>query len=161
MAIEFCRHALDLDEDYWSPHAWLGLALAWRGDVAAGIEHLETSQRIEVTPIGMALLASVYAMDGQIARSRATLEELVEYYEDANYVCPYEIATVFIALGDPETAFDYLDMAVTARSDCMPFMGSDPRMDALRDEPHFDEIMKAVDHPMRGRIPPPLETPRN
>jgi serine/threonine protein kinase/TolB-like protein/lipopolysaccharide biosynthesis regulator YciM len=154
VAIEFCRHALDLDEDYWAPQAWMGLTLAWQGDTRAGIAYLESAEEGGATPVCMALLASVYAMDGQTAKAQSKLQELVDFFEDANYVCPYEIATVFIALGDTETALDYLDMAVTARSECMPFMGSDPRLDPLRDDPHFDQIMRVIEHPMHGQPVP-------
>ncbi len=154
VAIEFCQHALDLDDTYWSPYAWMGLALAWDGDVKAGIVALEEAYRLEPkAPIALALLASVYAMDGQTERANQKLDELLDW-ADAHYVCPYEIATVFVALGDFERAIEFVEHAEIARSECIPIMAVDLRMDVLRDEPGFNAVMERVGHPLYGKPSP-------
>ncbi len=121
--------------------------MAWKGDLEGSIEQLKYSETLETNPMTMTFLASAYAMNGQIELCHRKLDELIEYY-DTTYTCPYEIATVFVALGDNETAFVYLEKAIHAQSGCIPFMGVDPRMAEIRKMPEYQQIMRGIEHPM-------------
>jgi tetratricopeptide (TPR) repeat protein len=166
VAIEFCQHAIDLDDDYWSPHAWMGLALTFEGEYDAALVHLEEAWRLESdSPIALALLASAYAKKGLhendpalIEKAKAHRDTLVDWFE-AEYICPYELATVFVALGEMEEALSWVEMAEKASSECIPFMGVDIRMDELRDEQRFNDVMERVGHPLFGEPKPWIEAP--
>ncbi|MHC5028047.1 MAG: protein kinase domain-containing protein [Planctomycetota bacterium] len=156
LAIEICTHALDLDKDWFAPKAWLGLALGWQGESTrkAGIELLQEAYEAQnESPIVLACLAGLCAEDGQEARARTLLQELVDW-SNARYVCPYEIATVFIALGEYDTAIEYLHNAVDASSECMPFIGTDIRLDPIRDDIDLKQIMRGIDHPLAEKPSP-------
>ncbi|MHC5028608.1 MAG: protein kinase domain-containing protein, partial [Planctomycetota bacterium] len=158
LAIEICQDALDLDVEYWSAHAWMGLAMMWNGDMDEGIVHLEEARRLEPeSPIPLTLLASAYGFKGRmnndarlVALAKEQLEEL-KLWKDSHYICPYEIATVFLALGDQASAISFIQDAEVARSECIPFMAVDPRTDVIRDHPDIQAIMKRIDHPLFGK----------
>jgi tetratricopeptide (TPR) repeat protein len=163
VAIEFCRDALDLDDHYWAPHAWMGLAMAWEGDLENAIIHMEMAYELEKSPVGLALLASVYAMKGRrdddpmlIEKAEAHLRTLLDLAE-VEYICPYELATVFLALGDVDSALEWVDLAEEARSECIPYMGVDIRMDEVRDDPRFQGVMERAKHPLHGKPRPWLK----
>ena len=77
------------------------------------------------------------------------LEELLELTQ-ARYTCPFEVATVFMALGRRQEALTYLGMAYDSQSECMPFMGTDMRFDELRSDPEYQRIMDDVGVVYRG-----------
>jgi serine/threonine protein kinase/TolB-like protein len=154
VAVEMFERGVSLDEDSWTPHAWMGLALAQKGEIEEGLAHLEIAASVERNPVGLAMLASVYAMDGQEQAAGEILDEITEEWE-ADYVCPYEVATVFIAFGEMDLAIEWLDKGVHAQSECLPFLPVDPRFDPVREQRprDFDRILHDVRHPLAGKPP--------
>ena len=150
VAIEFAEIAFDLDDGYWITHAWYGLSLAWAGRMEEAIAAVDEAVRLNSDmPMALVMKATVYAMAGQTEKATVMLEDLLELTL-ARYTCPFEIATVFLALGRRSEAFEYLHMAYEYQSECMPFLGSDMRMDEIRNDPEYQDIMDAVGVPYRG-----------
>jgi hypothetical protein len=61
-----------------------------------------------------------------------------------HYVCPYEIATIYAGLGNRASALQWLRRAVDDRADCAPWMAPDSKMDPLRSDPRFQELLQQV-----------------
>ena len=59
------------------------------------------------------------------------------------YVCAYEMAAHAI-LGDKDQAIACLRKAYEARSSCMPDLKVDPRLDSLRSDLRFQELLRKV-----------------
>ncbi|MCZ6836496.1 MAG: protein kinase [Planctomycetota bacterium] len=150
IAIEFAEKAFELDDGYWQTHAWYGISLAYADRIDEAIVAVDEAVRLENDiPMARVLQTTVYAMAGRKVEAKVMLDELLDLTR-SGYTCPYEVATVFLALGQTETALEYLNAAVEYRSECMPFLGSDIRMDVLRDHPEFQKIMDDVDVMYRG-----------
>jgi len=64
----------------------------------------------------------------------------------APYVCPYEVAGVHALLGDKDQALDWLGKAYKGRS-CVYWLRQDPRLDSLRSDPRFLELMRNMKFP--------------
>jgi hypothetical protein len=62
-------------------------------------------------------------------------------------VCPYELGTTYLALGDREQALRELENAYQAHSICMTWAKDDPRLDPLRSEPRFQAILQRMSFP--------------
>ncbi len=93
-------------------------------------------------PFSLLLLAQAYARAGRIEDARAALAEAER---SETYVCPYETATAHIALGNLERAFELLiDRAVAIRSNCLIFTRQDPRLEPLRPDPRFAELLETL-----------------
>ena len=93
-------------------------------------------------------LGGVHALAGRPDLAHEMLAEL-ERQGEYRFICPYEVATVYIALGDHDAAFEWMDEAIEARSSCIPNLQADIRLDPIRDDPRFRELL------IRGNREPP------
>ncbi|MHC5024824.1 MAG: TPR end-of-group domain-containing protein, partial [Planctomycetota bacterium] len=144
-AIDYSQRAIDLDPTFSEPYSWLGLALAAQGRFDEAIAALETARGFADSPIIIEFLGGVYAMAGREADAFAMLEEL-DRQSKYRFICPYEIATIYIALGDHDEAFKWLTEAYEERSACVPWLNTDPRLDPIRDDPRFEELQRLTGH---------------
>jgi tetratricopeptide (TPR) repeat protein len=63
------------------------------------------------------------------------------------YFCPYEMATAEAVLGRADEAIAWLQKSVSERSACVPSMKADPRLDSLRADPRFADLLRAANVP--------------
>jgi hypothetical protein len=62
-----------------------------------------------------------------------------------SYVSRYMIATIYTGLGDKDKAFSFLEKAYQERSPDIPyFLKADLRLDPLRSDPRFQDLMHRV-----------------
>lgn len=61
------------------------------------------------------------------------------------YSCSYEVAIAYIFLGRRDTAFQFLEKGYRDRSDCMPMLGVDPRMEEIRSDPRYKELLRRLE----------------
>jgi len=83
--------------------------------------------------------------------NRAKAEEIFRNFlrqSKKNYVSPYMIATIYAELGDKDKAFDFLEKAYQERSPDIPyFLKADLRLDTLRSDPRFQDLVRRVGLP--------------
>jgi DNA-binding winged helix-turn-helix (wHTH) protein/TolB-like protein/Tfp pilus assembly protein PilF len=112
-----------------------GVSAYIRGDTARSIEIMEKGVELaDRAPLALIMLAQAYGYAGQRERVLPLLEEA----DRANiYACPYESAVAYLTIGDKDRAIELLHESVAARSNCLMFLRSDPRMKVLRDDPRY------------------------
>jgi hypothetical protein len=57
------------------------------------------------------------------------------------------LATVYAALGEKDKAFAELNKSYEMRENIMTLTKVDPRLDPLRDDPRFEELLRKVGFP--------------
>ena len=92
------------------------------------------------------MLGGAYAAWGKKEEAKKVLKELTER-AGRRYVCPYEVATIYVGLGERDAAFEWLDKAVEARADCIPWIKPDPKIDPLRSDPRYAALLRRVGLP--------------
>lgn len=93
-------------------------------------------------PLPLLILSQAYARAGRTGEAHAALTE-AEHSD--TYVCPYETAATYVALGDLDRALDLLlNRAVALRSNCLIWTRQDPRLLPLHGDPRFAELLKVV-----------------
>ncbi len=137
------RKALELDERFIPAHGWLGLALGQQRRYAEAIDAFIRALEVDRVPILLAMLAHTYAIAGQDSDALALVGVLDEEAQ-LRYISPYDIAVIHTGLGDTASAIAQLRKAVEDRSAWMVFLNVDPRLDSLRDEPAFGEIVAVL-----------------
>jgi tetratricopeptide (TPR) repeat protein len=141
-ALEQWRKALDLEPNLGTLHTsiWLAYLKTDTGNPVAAAAREEPG---DSTPLDLATVAGIYATTGRRAEAEKLLTKLSEL-SVSRYVCPYEIATAHAALGRHGDAIDWLRKGVDERSVCMPDMKMDPRLDSLRSDPRFQQLLRDV-----------------
>jgi TolB-like protein/DNA-binding winged helix-turn-helix (wHTH) protein len=145
-AIEEEHRALELEPNCYTCRAYLALALAQKGQFAEALMEARRVRLPEATPIDVATAASVIAAAGERAEAERLLSDLRQV-EKKRFVCPYEIATTNLALGARDEAFRWLEKGYEARSICMIWLRVDPRLDPLRSDPRFQDLVRRVGLP--------------
>lgn len=144
-AIEQYRRAIAIEpKSYW-PHLLLGWAYEQAGQSAEAISELQAAGRyFDDNPQALASLAHAYAASGQEDRGRAIASGLMEEAKQ-RYVSPYDMATVYAGLGDPDQAIAWLERAYEDRSGWLAwFLKVDPKFDALRSDPRFRSLLARI-----------------
>jgi len=139
-------HQEKLKRDNHLAASWLGFSYSLSGDPNAAISILEpicSPKEQERLAMAMAALGHAFALAGQKDSARRTLTAL-EQIANERYVCVYEIAVVYAALGEPDRAFEWLYKALAARADCIPFTKFDPRLKSLHPDPRFRQLLKDI-----------------
>jgi len=94
----------------------------------------------------LATTGSVFGLAGARAEAEKLLEELKQVMEQ-RFVCPYEIATTYLGLGQKDEAFRWFEKAYEARSVCMIWLKVDPRIDPVRSDPRLIDLLRRVGFP--------------
>jgi hypothetical protein len=63
------------------------------------------------------------------------------------YVSPYEIAVVYVGLGDKEQAFVWLERAYREHSSWLSYLNVEFRLDPLHSDPRFADLVRRVGLP--------------
>ncbi len=143
------NEALEVDVDYLPAHEWGGLAHSQLGNHDDAIRHLRRAVAITGSPQMRAMLGGVLAVAKHSTEARAIRKELKER-NDIEYVCPYEVATISIGLEEYDQAFEEISEACDDRAECVPYLRADPRLDPIRDDPRFDDVLERVGFEPKG-----------
>ncbi|MEO6334908.1 MAG: tetratricopeptide repeat protein, partial [Pyrinomonadaceae bacterium] len=94
-------------------------------------------------PSMRALLAYAYASAGKANDARAILKEF-DSQAGKRPISQVEIALIYIALGELDRAFEWLEKAFGERAWQLGFLKVEPIFDSLRGEPRFTDLMRRV-----------------
>ncbi len=141
--IELNRKALDLDANFWPAYRDLGLGYEHVGRFADAVAALKKAREIDANPSVLEMLGGAYAAWGKKDEARKVLAELA-VQAGQHYVCAYEVATIHAGLGDKDATLEWLEKGYKDRADCMAWTASDPKLDALRDDPRFKDLIRRL-----------------
>jgi serine/threonine-protein kinase len=143
-AIEQSSRMLDIHVHFYRAYLNMGHAYLELGDVASALEQYRRAQALEGSvPSYDAFVARGLALSGEVDKARRILTGLVERAQE-RYIRPEVLAVGFAALGDTDEAFAQLELALTARSAGLVYLGVDPMYRPLRDDPRFARLMSEV-----------------
>ena len=92
-------------------------------------------------------LGHAYASAGQKSDAQGVLQTLLARAKQS-YASPFDIALVYTALGDKDTAFAWLNRAVADRSTWLVYSKWEPRLDPLRSDPRFQDLLRRLNLPV-------------
>ena len=146
-AIAQCQVVLEMDPSYLPARTQLALAYEQKGMLTEAVSTMEQTRKLagEKTDLPMvhALLAHAYALAGRRADAQSELDVLTAIGQ-RRYVPPSYLAIVYLALGDKDKAFEYLNKTYQDRSEQVLYLGVEPLVDPLRSDPRFDVLLKQV-----------------
>jgi len=141
-AIEQLRKTLDLHPDFGMAHFWLGSVYEQKHMYEEAMAAFQQALRFGAFE-SRAALAHVHAVAGKKAEAHQALEALKDLSRQ-RYVPSYDIAMIYLGLGDHDRAFDWLQRAVDERYGLMAFLKVEPQFDPLRPDPRFAALVRQV-----------------
>jgi tetratricopeptide (TPR) repeat protein len=146
--VEPCLKAIEMDENFALAHDWLGQVYERKGMYEKAIAAFKKGLTIlSNDPETAALLAHAYAVSGNKREAQVILDDLLEHLSQ-RYVSPYHIATVYVGLGNKVRALKWLETAFNDRQNMLILLKHDPRMDNLRSDPRFGELLRRIAKPV-------------
>ena len=142
-AIELARKGLEFEPDSAFTLAFQGVAYAEQGRFHEAVEKVQRAAQLDDSLTILALQAHVLAVAGRKEEARAVIRR-VEEAAKHRYFCPYEIGTVYVSLGDRDTAYDLFRKGTDERADCMPWLGVEPWIDTFRSDPRYPGLVRDI-----------------
>jgi tetratricopeptide (TPR) repeat protein len=143
-AIKQYQRALDLDKDFMRTHLRLGLAYVQeRRYQEALVEYNKAREIAGDTPQINAHIAHVLAVSGKKTEALTALAKLQELAQ-RQYVPPYDIALIYLGLGDKEKAFEWLEKAYSDHSTEMIYFKVDPMFAPLGSDPRYESLLRRM-----------------
>ena len=146
-AVKQFRGAIDIDENHWAPPHFLGRAYEQEGRYNEAIAPLKKADSlIGGNSAMLSAQAHATALAGRRTEARNILAQLLAVRQK-RYVSPYEIAIIHIALGETDQAFEWLERAFREHSGWLSYLNVEPRLDPLRHDPRFADLVRRVGLP--------------
>jgi serine/threonine-protein kinase len=143
-ALEQCDHTIELNPHFAPAYFTLSLVQEQQGDLEEALAALERAVSLApLSPRMHGALGRTLALANKRDSAMKTLRRL-ETLAKERYVSPFEFASIFLALGQLDVAFKWLNKARDERVFELIAMRVDPRFDPLRDDPRFDAIVAQI-----------------
>ncbi|MBI3948864.1 MAG: tetratricopeptide repeat protein [Acidobacteria bacterium] len=142
-AIEQLRNTLDMDPSFVWARIYLGLSYEQKGQWPEAIAEFRKARLLDETPVISAALGHAYAMAGRGREVEEVLAELKRLSQQ-RYVSPYSVAIIYTSLGGKDQAFEWLQKAYEGRSVGLYRLKVEPRLDSLRSDPRFQDLLRRI-----------------
>jgi TolB-like protein len=141
-AITQFKKTVELDPNFASTYTRLAIVYQLQGKYAESVEGIAKQQEIIGEPQTAQLLRESFAKGGWHGFLRFVTKEP----PPANF-SSYYIATLHTALGEKDRAFANLNKSYENREYFIVYLKVDPRLDPLRFDPRFNELLRRVGLP--------------
>jgi len=146
-AIDQLTNTVELDPNFGLTYWYRGLAYEQKGMYEDALRELSKAKTLlQAIPIVEGDTAHLHSVSGKKSEAERTLMKLMK--ESASrYVNPYEIALIYVGLGQREKALVWLDTAFRERSDMLVYLGVDRRLDSIRPDVRFTSLVRRIGIP--------------
>jgi DNA-binding winged helix-turn-helix (wHTH) protein/TolB-like protein len=143
-AVEQLNKTKVLDPTFVTTYLYLGFVYEQKDMNEAAIAEFSEAVRISSDarrPVMEAALGHAYAVAGKRTEAQRALDGL-KRDSQRRFVSPYGIALVYAGLGDKEQAFAWLNRAYDERDNWLNYLKMEPRLDPLRSDARFTELLR-------------------
>ncbi|HEY0320575.1 MAG TPA: winged helix-turn-helix domain-containing protein [Pyrinomonadaceae bacterium] len=143
LALAKCREVFDLDPNFYIVYGAWSLAYAFKGMYKEAIATIQKAVAIENDIDALGTLEYIYSMAGDRGETGQQLERLKSLSKN-RHIWPFHLAVIYAGLGDKEQAFNFLERALKERNQNVLLLKVDPRLDSLRSDPRFVDILHRI-----------------
>ena len=140
-AIDASRRTLEMDRNFVPAHISLGSVYEGQSMWPEAIsEYQKAVELSNNSPPALASLGHAYGVSGNLNGARKVLASL-QQISKRRYVSAFDMAVVFAGIGDSENTFQWLEKAYAGRESQMAFLSVTRRLDSVRSDPRFAELL--------------------
>jgi tetratricopeptide (TPR) repeat protein len=142
-AIEQCRKTIEMDPNFAVAHWHLGLAYEQKEMSDDAIAEFQKASTLSGgSPLMKAALGHAYAKANRKDEAIMILDELKGLKH--RYVSSYEVAAIYVALGDREQAFQLLERAHKEHCFHLVYLKVWPQFSAITADPRFQDLVQRI-----------------
>jgi len=97
------------------------------------------------TPERIAALKTAYALSGWKGYLQRRVDEMKEHARLKRYISPFSVALLYAQMGEKNQALAWLEKTYEERNYRLLFIKVDARLDSLRSEPRFLDLVRRID----------------
>jgi tetratricopeptide (TPR) repeat protein len=139
---------LQLDPNFALSHGQKGLALLELGRTDEALKEFRQAVEIDPNYTCLGFLAYRLARTGKVEEARRLIARILDM-QKKRYVCTYELASTYLALGQKEDAVRALNRSYDEGADCVIMTSVEDWNQPLHGDPRFAALLK------RAHLPPP------
>jgi TolB-like protein/Tfp pilus assembly protein PilF len=144
-AVKESKIAISMDPTSLSAHQQLGKTYLHLHMYREAQAEFEATLKLQRLSRGLADLGQLYALTGKTTEGRAILKELEQQDRvRRTYQSEYMRAVLLASLGDTDAAFQSLENAISRRLSRAIWLGVDPDLDPLHNDPRFSDLLRRV-----------------
>ncbi|MDZ7377369.1 MAG: tetratricopeptide repeat protein, partial [candidate division KSB1 bacterium] len=144
LAEEQLKRTLEMDPNFMSAQVKLAWVYEQQGRYEQAIDQFnKVLATFGDEPHVLALLANSYALAGLSSNAKKIIEELIAASKQ-RYISRYWIAMIYACLGEKDNAFYWLNQAIVQKNSGLVWLKVEPKLDQLRTDPRFSEIIHKV-----------------
>ncbi len=143
-AIAQIQSTLKLEPNFIQAHLALGFAYCLQNKHEEAIQSFQTARKLSNGyPLSIAALSYALAISEQESQSLELLDQLNEISME-QYIPALYFALIHMGLGNNDRAFEWIDKAIQERSAYLAYFAVDPKLDRLRSNPRFSEVIRRI-----------------
>jgi anion-transporting ArsA/GET3 family ATPase len=136
-----------MDANYFPTHEWLAMTYIQKSMPEDALKEARKAADLSnESTLGMSALALSYAASGNAKEARRILQTL-QGASKSRYIPSLEISAIFASLNETDHAFESLQKAYENRDYNLFRLRVDPRLDNLRSDPRFADLLRRMGLP--------------
>jgi len=138
------RSTLELDQDFWIAHLFLGKVHLARNELREALAEFEKARALSAANSeAVSLTGYTLAALGERDGAQSALSELLGRGSE-RYVPPFNVAMLYNGLGDVDHTFAWLEKAYAERDVRLTFLKIEKKWDHLRSDARFVSLTKRM-----------------
>jgi tetratricopeptide (TPR) repeat protein len=143
-SLEQLRKTVDLDANFALAHVFLGQVYEQDEMFENAIAEFQNGIHLSGgSTYAMARLGHAYAVAGKRDEAQRVFNQLKDLSKN-QYVSAYDIALIYVGLGEKDQAFTTLEQAYEERCPTLEFLKVEPSLDPLRSDPRFADLLRRM-----------------
>lgn len=145
-AIAECDQVLSLYGEVMPAYTVRGLALEQKGQLPEALADFERALKLQGhnSATNLAYKAHAYAMMGRRSDAEKVIAQIRASAKESQYENPVGLAATYAALGDSQTANQWLAKAIDDGDVDVVWLRADPRFTSLQNDPSFQQLVNPI-----------------
>jgi len=145
-ALSQLRKTAEMDPNFLGMLLYFGWVYEQKRMYPEAIATFQQAVSHSTIPLMLASLGHAYAIAGRRDEAKKMLLRLDDLSRQ-RYVSAYDKAIIYVGLGEIDQSLEWLQRAYQERSQFMIYLDTDPRLDSLRTDERFQNLLRRMHFP--------------